>query len=186
MNAKFSPTEIEFPTTPRAAESIVNPIKRSSDGAGTVRPSLGKRVLRGLTRLFIVFCVGVGTTLAWQSYGDAARAMIAKSSPQLGWLGPQTAPVSPTVPDVPPPAHAASSDVQQLALGLAAIRLSVDQLTGQISAVQRQMGDDIAKLQANEQEILRKLSTAPPRATATPAPKPAPVVPPPSAPVQVR
>jgi hypothetical protein len=140
-----------------------------------MRPSLARRALRGLARLLIVFSVGVGTTLAWEAYGDAARAMIASSSPQLGWLAPQAASV---VPIVPAPATAASPDVQQLAFGLAAVRQSVDQLAAQLEAGQRQVGGDIAKLQADEQEILHKLSVTPPRPTAAPAHKPASVTPP--------
>ena len=109
--------------------------------------------------------------------------MIANSSPQLGWLAPQTAPV---VPIAPAPAGAASSDVQQLAFGLAAVRQSVDQLTAQLAAGQGQMGGDIAKLQADQQEILHKLSAGPPRPTAAPAHKPIQVAPPasPSAPAR--
>src|SRR5262245_36676303 len=57
------------------------------------RPSVAKRVARGLTRFLIVFCIGVAATLGWQTYGDEARQMIASSSPQLGWLAPQAAPV---------------------------------------------------------------------------------------------
>ena len=97
------------------------------------------------------------------------------SSPQLGWLAPQAASV---VPIVPAPATAASPDVQQLAFGLAAVRQSVDQLAAQLEAGQRQVGGDIAKLQADEQEILHKLSVTPPRPTAAPAHKPASVTPP--------
>jgi hypothetical protein len=147
----------------------------SSLEATIMRPSLARRALRGLARLLIVFSVGVGTTLAWEAYGDAARAMIASSSPQLGWLAPQAASV---VPIVPAPATAASPDVQQLAFGLAAVRQSVDQLAAQLEAGQRQVGGDIAKLQADEQEILHKLSVTPPRPTAAPAHKPASVTPP--------
>jgi hypothetical protein len=142
--------------------------------------------LRGFVRLLIIFCAGVGTTLAWQSYGDAARAMIANSSPQLAWLAPQTAPVAPTAPDAVAPAVATSSDMQQLAFGLAAVRQSVDQLTAQFAAGQQQTGGDIAKVQADGQEILRKLSTPPPRPAAAPAHKPAPVTPPPSPSAQER
>ena len=145
------------------------------------RPSLGKRAARGLTRFLVIFCIGVATTLAWQSYGDAAREMIANSSPQLRWLAPQTA-VAQTAPDmVAPTAPATSSpDVQQfkaMSLGLAAVRQSVEQL----AAAQQQMTDEIAKLQATEQEILDKIST-PPRPAAAPAParKSAPPAPPPS------
>src|SRR6267142_5230139 len=87
------------------------------------QPSLGKRALRSL----IIFCIGIIATLAWQSYGDAVRGMIANSYPQLGWLAPQseafaqTAPnmVAQNVPAIPSP------DAQQLvamSLGLAALR----------------------------------------------------------------
>ena len=137
MDARFTPTQSEFPTHLRAARPTVGAMKPSSLDAAIMRPSLARRALRGLARFLIVFCVGVGTILAWQSYGDAARAMIANSSPQLGWLAPQTAPV---VPIAPAPAGAASSDVQQLAFGLAAVRQSVDLLTAQLAAGEGQMG----------------------------------------------
>jgi hypothetical protein len=39
-------------------------------------------------RLLIAFCIGIVATLAWQSYGGAAREMIANSSPRLSWLAP--------------------------------------------------------------------------------------------------
>jgi hypothetical protein len=48
------------------------------------------------------------------------------------------------------------------------------------------MGGDIVKLQADEQEILHKLSAVPPRPTAAPAHKPASVTPPPSPSAQAR
>jgi hypothetical protein len=185
MDSIFGTTQSEFPRHLGAASSTVDAMKRSSVEAAIMRPSLGRRALRGLARLLIVFGIGVGATLAWQSYGDTARAMIANSSPQLGWLAPQTAPVVPTASNLVP-AGAAPSDVQQLAFGLAAVRQSVDLLTAQLAAAQQQMGGDIAKLQADEQEILRKLSATPPRATAAPAHKPAPVTPPASPPMQAR
>src|SRR5215208_1175293 len=36
------------------------------------RPSIGRRMLRSLTRFSIAALIGVGATLGWQSYGDAA------------------------------------------------------------------------------------------------------------------
>jgi hypothetical protein len=78
-------------------------------------------------RFLITFCVGVAAALAWQSYGDAAREMIASSYPQLGWLAPQAA-VAQTVPDMIVPA-ARSSDLQDLkavSLNLATLRQRVD------------------------------------------------------------
>jgi hypothetical protein len=137
--------------------------------------------LRVLARFVVVFCIGVAAALAWQLYGDTARAMIANSSPQLGWLAPQTAPVMPSAPEAMPPAatSTASPDLQPLALGLASMRQSVDQLAAQLAADQRQMAGEIAKLQEDEQKILQKLSAASLRPPAAPARKPAPVTAPP-------
>ena len=163
----------EFPEDRWTTTARIRPTDRRRE-----RPSLDKRASRGFVRFLIIFCIGVAATLVWQSYGDAAREMIANSSPQLRWLAPQaaaqTAPdmVAPTAPATPSP------DVQQLkamSLGLAALRQSVEQL----AAAQQQMTDEIAKLQATEQEILDKVS-APPRPTAAPARKSAPPAPPPS------
>jgi hypothetical protein len=134
MDPRFRPTQSEFPPHVRAVRPTVNAMKGAPVVAAPKRPSLGKRALRGLAPLLIIFCAGVGTTLAWQSYGDATRAIIANSSPQLAWLAPQTAPVAPTASDAVAPAVATSSDVQRLALGLAAVRQSVDLLTGQVAA----------------------------------------------------
>src|SRR5437879_4012299 len=58
------------------------------------QPSLRKRASRALSRFLAMFYVGVGTTLAWQSYGDAAREMIATSYPPLGWLAPRPLPIA--------------------------------------------------------------------------------------------
>jgi hypothetical protein len=80
----------------------------------------------------------------------------------------------------------ASPELQQLALGFAAVRQSVDLLTTQLAASQEQMGSGIAKLQADEQEILQKLSAATPRPSAAPTHKPAHVTPPPSPAPQAR
>jgi len=182
MNSRFSATQSDLPTHLGAADPIVDRVNRSSRAAVIRRPSLGRRILRRVTRFVFVFCIGVVTALGWQSYGDDARAMIASSSPQLGWLAPQPASVVPTAPDVAAPAAAASADLQGLALGLASVRQSVDQLTTQLAAGQRQIGGDIATLQAREQEILQKVSAAAPRAPAPPVRKPIAVTPPPSPP----
>jgi hypothetical protein len=101
--------------------------------------------------------------------------MIANSAPQLAWLAPKSVLV-PTAPNV------VTADLQQLAFGFAAVRQSVDLLASQLAASQQQMGNDIAKLQADGQEILQKLSAAPPKPTAAPTHKPAPVTPPSPAP----
>ena len=177
----------KLPTDLGAARLDLDPTAGSSVGAMGL--SLGGRASRGLTRFLIIFSIGIGATLAWQSYGDAARAMLANSSPQLGWLAPQTAPLAQTTPSmvVPPAADTASSDLQQITAAVASMRQSVDQLAAQLAAGQQQVADNIAKLHADEQKILQKLSATPqklsgtpPGATAAPARKPTPATAPPS------
>ena len=185
MDSMFTRKQSEFPTHLRAAKPTVDAMKRPSLDPITKRPSLARRIRRGSARFLTIFCLGVGTTLAWQSFGDGARGMIAKSSPQLAWLARKTVPAVPTAPNAVT-AAVASPDLQQLALGLAAVRQSVDLLSGQVTAGQQQTGSDIAKLQADGQEILHKLAAGPPRPTAAPTHKPAPVTPPPSPSPQAR
>ena len=133
------------------------------------RPPAGKRSSHRLTRFLITVGIGVGGTLAWQSYGDVARQMIADSSPVLGWLAPQAAPIVQAASDQVAPA-APSPNLQQLTLSpdLAAMRQSVDQLTAKV----QQMAGDISTMQAAQQAILHKVSTPsppPPRQVAAPA-----------------
>ncbi len=144
------------------------------------QPSLGKRATRTLARYLITFCIGVAATLAWQSYGDAAREIIANSSPRLGWLAPPAAPVTQTAPSVVAPAAASalSPELLQLKFGLVAVQQSVDKLTAQVAAGQQQMAGDIANLQAADQDLLQKISALPPRPAAPPARKPVPLAPP--------
>src|SRR5438067_1764339 len=73
MNARFTPTQFEFPTHLRAASPTGDAIGPAFHDPAVIPPSLARRVLRRLARLTLIFCVGVCSTLAWQSYGDEAR-----------------------------------------------------------------------------------------------------------------
>jgi hypothetical protein len=126
-------------------------------------------------RLLIALCIGVAVTLAWQSYGDAAREMIANSSPQLSRLAPQTA-VAQAAPDTIAPTTPSHDpqEIKAISVDLAALRQRVDQLAVQIAAGQEQMARDFAtKLQAAEQDILDKIPVLPLQPAAAPVRKPA-------------
>jgi hypothetical protein len=119
------------------------------------------------------FCLGIGATLAWQSYGDAARQMIVESYPQFGWLAPRAA-------AAPAPAAAAharspeSQELQELSASLAAVRQRVDQLSLQFVAGQEQVTRDLAaRVQATERSILDKITAAQPKPEVTAARRPA-------------
>jgi hypothetical protein len=119
------------------------------------RPSIGRRMSRSLTRFSIAALIGVGATLGWQSYGDPAKEMVIARAPATK-----------------PPVVATTSPgpVQQLeplAFNLDIVRRSVEQL----AAKQEQMAQNIAALQAVEEDIRQKVSSTPP----SPAPQAAPI-----------
>ncbi len=132
------------------------------------RPSIVRRVLRSLARFSIAVLIGVGATLAWQSYGDQAREMLSTQVPSLSWLtvstttptpdaegsaqkpaGSQSAPIAQTAP----PAATAFTQLEPIAHDLAAMRRSLEQL----AAKQEQMAQNIAAMQAAEQDIRKKM-----------------------------
>jgi hypothetical protein len=195
MSAMPSPAQSEFsegslPIKPSVEAPVIRPTDLRSDQSAKRRQSLGMRVPLALARFLITFCVGVAATLAWQSYGDAAREMIANSSPQLGWLAPQSASVAQGAPDsiAPAASPASAADPQPfnpVSVDLDAVRQSVDRIVAgqeqitrtvdQLAAGQEQMAREINKLQAIEQYMLYKNSEPPTRPAAAPAPAPKPV-----------
>jgi hypothetical protein len=145
-----------------------------------------------LTRIPITICVGVAVGLAWQSYGDAAKRIIASAYPQLGWLASRAAPIAYSAHEtIGLAAQAAASPDQQrfnaMSLDLDAVRQNadriavtqeqiarnVDQLTAgqqrmtrnvdQLTAVQERMTREISKLQAVEQQSKPRPAPAPAR-----------------------
>src|SRR6516165_2629981 len=112
----------------------------------------------GFARYLVGICFGVVATLAWQSYGEIPKQIIAANAPELGWppetKQTQVATVAQTVPAavVPKTLGATSIDPQQhqIVLGLTALGQTVDQL----AASQDQMVHQIDMLQNSNQEIL--------------------------------
>jgi hypothetical protein len=139
----------------------------------TPRPSN----IMNFARYSVALLIGIGVTLAWQSFGDDAMEMVRTKAPSLAWL----LPVSTEKPAGQWSNAAAASSpqlaqqlevglVQQVMLGLVTVRhnveqvaIKVDQLAAkqeQLAAKQDQMGQNIATLQSVEQEISKKLSRA--------------------------
>ncbi len=180
MSAMPSPAQSEFyagllPVEPSIEPPPVRPTTLENDRLQNEQPSLRKRASRALARFLITFCIGVAATLAWQSYGDAAREMIVNSYPQLGWLAPQAEPVAPNAPEmialVAPAAP--SFDQQQfsaMSLDLDAVRQSVDRIATSIAAIQEQMSRSadqiateqiarsVAELTAGQEQMTREIT----------------------------
>ena len=151
--------------------SIDPPRSSSDDKVSSGRPSFGSRVFRTLTRFLIAVLIGVGGTLAWQSHGDAAREMVVSRVPTLAWLLSVSTTKSPTgAVTSPDPVQ----QLQPLASNLDVVRSSVDQL----AAKQEQMIQNIAALQAVEEDIRQKMSSPPLSVSQQAAPIPPPHKPP--------
>ena len=155
----------DYPNDRRSEESVDAGLAPFGRDRRRDWPAPRKRKSRPVVRFLITFCVGVAATLTWQSFGDAARLVVASSSPVLGWLAPQAASVAQVDSDQALPAGSAiaSTGLQQLRaalLDLAAVRQSVEQ----VAAQNQQVVGDIAAMQTAQQAILRKLSTPPPPA----------------------
>ncbi len=116
------------------------------------------------TGFLITFCIGVAATLGWQSYGDAAREMIASSYPQFGWVAPQPLSSAHNSPDVIAPAVSAAAppDQQQLnAMSLDAVRQSIDRIATGFAASQEQITRSVDRIApsvaANQEEMTRSI-----------------------------
>ena len=129
---------------------------------------MSKRVARNIALFSFAVLVGVGGTLASQSYRDE----IIQAFPPLGWLLPVSTMMAP-VPSV------TTADLQEqlkpLAVDLALVRRSVEQLGSnldQLARRQDQLAQNITTLQTAEQEASQKVSAPPPPLKAVPAPPP--------------
>src|SRR5258707_4855576 len=143
--------------------------KVKNDQLTTSRPSLGKRASLAFAYYLIVFSVGVAATLAWQTYGDAARQLIALAA---------SAPNQPQLNAISLDLDAVRRSIDGLAIAIGtSITPSQEQIThnvDQLAACQEQMTREITKLQAVERYVLYKNSDPPPRPAPAQVPKPAP------------
>jgi hypothetical protein len=156
----------------------------NSDQLASEVPSIGRRMFRALSRFFIAVLIGVGATLAWQSHGDDAKQIVRTWAPSLAWLLPVSTTTSPAdgpasarnaaLPQSAPltqsaaPASAAVGELAQqiepITHALTIVRRSLEQ----IAAKQEQMAQNIATLQAAEQDIRQKMSSPPPSRPVSP------------------
>jgi hypothetical protein len=172
--------QLDYETSERKAihdrlRAIDNQTKR------TLESQAKRRGSRGFVRYLVAICVGVAATLAWQSYGETAKQIVATRAPELGWspeakqmiassiqwIGltkplagseKQATPVAQTAPTTVAPKEPAAPSLdweqtQQMARDLAALRQNVDQLI----ASQNQMARQMARLQSDLVDVLLKM-----------------------------
>jgi len=148
------------------------------------KPSAGKRMLRAVTRFCVAVLLGVGGTLAWQSYGDEATAIVRTQAPSLGWMLP-AATAAPSAPAATLPQVA--EQLKSVSLDLVVVRRALEQIAAkndQLAAKQVEMAQTVATLQDIEQSVSQQLASvlSSPAAHAPPH-KPPPQQPPASPPL---
>jgi hypothetical protein len=173
MNTMPGPTQSEFfvPSflLKPLVEASIHPADLKNDQFQNGRPSFGKRAALAFARLLIASLIGIAAAVAWRTYGDAARHLIAPAA---------------STPD--------QQHLKAMSLDLDAVRRSIDGLAirigtsiatsqeqttrsvDKLTAGLEQMTREIAKLQAVEQYVLYKNSDPPPQQAPPQVPKPVP------------
>ena len=189
MTATVSATESDF--------FVAEPITRN--------PPIPSRRSRWLVRYVLTICFGVAATLAWQSYGQTSKQMIATRAPDLGWSPQAKQRIASWVEQLgwtKPPADAENaahrpmvpqtgqSEKAATALDTLATKESVDsqqihqmaldlaavrQTLEHVSADQTKMAGEINNLLVTDMEMFLKIPA--PASAAAPR-KPTPVAPP--------
>jgi len=114
--------------------------------------------LIALVRFLIFFSIGVSATLAWQSYGDPVREVIASSYPQLSWLALQTEHESDVIGLAS--RTASSPDQQQssaTSLDLDAVRHDIDRIATSIASSQDHMTSSLDRIATSQEQMMRSL-----------------------------
>jgi pimeloyl-ACP methyl ester carboxylesterase len=168
-------------------DDLLLAISRHIDDEASERKTIRNRLLaientmerlasRGF-RYLVAICIGVAAILAWQSYGGAAKQVIATRAPELGWspeakqriagwmqqpgwtkplvVESKPAPVTQTAPEtVAAKAPAAPSldpqQVKQIGADIAAVRQAVERRLGDVRAT-------VERLAANQDQMAREI-----------------------------
>ena len=126
------------------------------------KPSVTSRLLRVSAGFSIAVLIGVGATLAWQSYGPSLHWLSASATtvaPEVQQSAQNiAAPQSAPLPQTAPPVAASIPELAQLepmARDLAAMRSSLEQF----AVKQDQIIQNMTTLQAAQQDIKQKISS---------------------------
>jgi hypothetical protein len=178
MNTMQSPTQSD--------DNSVSLLAKSSADTPAVRPAKLKNdrlpakssSWRAFTfaRHLILLLIGVAATLAWQTYGDSARHMIASvifstDQQQFNSTSLDTNSVRQGIDEI---STIIASNQEQIMRSIASNQERLVRSVDQLAAGQEQMTREIAKLQEVDQFVLYKSPGPPTELAPAPVPKPAP------------
>jgi hypothetical protein len=151
----------------------------TSDHVRAMEGRTKRRSSRGFARFPVAICIGVAGTLAWQSYGEATKQIIAASAPELGWspeakqmiagwveqlgwtkppTGPENTAVQLPVPKVPQaasPVQGGAETVTSTSIPAAPSfdQQQVQQMKADIAAVKQTVEQRLAALRENAEQL---------------------------------
>jgi hypothetical protein len=144
------------------------PQSRPQGSENSERRLTSNRPFRALARLIIAALIGVGLTLAWQSYGEEGAEMARTYAPSLASVLPVPKTKSPADVQMSAAAIEMKQQLEPIALDLVVVRRTLEQLAAkveQLAADQERVAQNIATMQAAEQDVSQNTSSAPlPRA----------------------
>ena len=70
---------------PLSVQDLQNLVDRDSQTKRAPESQAKRRASRAFVRYLVAICIGIVGTLAWQSYGEATKQIIATRAPELGW-----------------------------------------------------------------------------------------------------
>jgi hypothetical protein len=157
------------PRTEEMAQAGRRVAYESEGPNGKVSPTTLENHSHALSRFLIAFCSGAAATLAWWSYGDAARQMIASSYPQLLWSAPPRPLTAPEAPDmiVPDPNQLDATmrqSLDRIVAGQELITGSFDEIATTIAAGQepkmRSSDQTATSIASGQEQMTRTDQTA--------------------------
>ena len=179
----------------------------------TVRPPFVSRIFRASRRFLFAILVGIGGTLAWQSYSDQGMDLVRAKAPSLAEWFPASstnraaavpvtsaaeaprqlrAGLAPADQQPTPIAPAGAAEIQQQLEPITVDLVALRQTTEQLAATHEKMAQGIARLEVINELINRRVSslTLPTPVVHAPSPKPVQVgtqasAQPPSKPIRV-
>jgi hypothetical protein len=177
-----APTETDLPPAPTVppVDTTFRPAAVGDVRVPHRRPTTGGGAVRAVTAALLLAAGAGGASIAWQSYGDAAEAMIAQWTPQrvlallpLEKPAPAAQPAPPAVEataanaDPAPAGTAAQNTAEGVAPAAAAASAdappSLDSMANQLASARQeieQLKASIEELKAGQQQMSRDMAKA--------------------------
>jgi hypothetical protein len=125
------------------------------------RASIGRRIARSVIRFVGAVLIGVGLTLALQSYANELSEIVTTWAPSVAWLLPSQAPKQTGEAAI---ASEVAQQIKLIAIDLAIVRRNAGQLVAnqdQFAAKLEQMNQNLTMLQQVEQDVRQQVISAP-------------------------